>query len=53
VPPDHLPDFRLLAHQGGWDEIGLVAVPVAVVAALLWVADRRARRLSRRPKDDA
>jgi len=53
VPPDHLPDIRLLAHQGGWDEIGLVAVTLAVVAGLLWVADRRARRLARRPDDDA
>lgn len=51
--PDHLPDIRLLAHQGGWDEIGLVAVPLAVVATLLWVADRRARRLTEHPKDEA
>jgi hypothetical protein len=34
----------LLAHQGGWDETLLVLVPVAVVAALLWVANRRAKR---------
>lgn len=32
----------LLAHQGGWDEILLVAAPVAVFALLLWVARRRA-----------
>ena len=51
--PDHLPDIRLLAHQGGWDEVGLVAVPLAVVATLLWVADRRARRLAGHPKDEA
>ena len=51
--PDHLPDIRPLAHQGGWDEIGLVAVPLAVVATLLWVADRRARRLAGHPKDEA
>ncbi|MBC8483334.1 MAG: hypothetical protein H8D48_00190 [Actinobacteria bacterium] len=50
--PDHLTDIRLLAHQGGWDEIGLVAVPLAVVATLLWVADRRARRLTEHPKDE-
>lgn len=31
-----------LAHQGGWDEIGLVAVPIVIFAALLWVANRRA-----------
>lgn len=32
----------LLAHQGGWDEMLMVAVPVAVFAVLLWVANRRA-----------
>ena len=36
----------LLAHQGGWDEILLVAVPIAVVGALLWVARRRVDRTS-------
>jgi hypothetical protein len=34
----------LLAHQGGWDEILLVAGPIAVVAGLLWVARRRVTR---------
>jgi hypothetical protein len=34
----------LLAHQGGWDELLLVAVPVAVIALLLVLADRRAKR---------
>lgn len=34
----------LLAHQGGWDELLLVAGPVAVIAALLVLADRRAKR---------
>lgn len=34
----------LLAHQGGWDEIMLVATPIAVFAVLLWIANRRARR---------
>ncbi len=32
----------LLAHQGGWDEIAMVGVPVAVFAFLLWLARRRA-----------
>jgi len=32
----------LIAHQGGWDEILLVAAPIAVFAALLFVANRRA-----------
>ncbi len=38
----------VLGHQGGWDEILLVAGPLGVVAWLLWVADRRARRLDGR-----
>ena len=36
----------LLAHQGGWDEILLVLAPIAVVAALLWLARRRVTRQS-------
>lgn len=39
----------VLAHQGGWDEILMVAGPLGVVAWLLWVADRRARRLDATP----
>jgi hypothetical protein len=35
----------VLAHQGGWDEMLLVAGPILVFAALLVVANRRARRL--------
>ena len=35
----------MVAHQGGWDEVLLVAGPLGLVAWLLWVADRRARRL--------
>lgn len=31
----------LLAHQGGWDEILLVVGPLALVAGLLWLANRR------------
>jgi mannose/fructose/N-acetylgalactosamine-specific phosphotransferase system component IIC len=34
----------LVAHQGGWDEMLLVAVPIAVVAGLLWLARRRVTR---------
>ena len=33
----------ILAHQGGWDELLMVAVPIMVVAVLLMVANRRAR----------
>jgi cyanate permease len=31
----------VLAHQGGWDELLIVAGPLAVVAVLLWLANRR------------
>lgn len=33
------------AHQGGWDEILLVLAPIALFAALLYVANKRAERL--------
>lgn len=32
----------LLAHQGGWDEILLVAAPLSLFAGLLYLANRRA-----------
>ncbi len=32
----------MLAHQGGWDEVLLVAVPIALFAVVLWLANRRA-----------
>ena len=38
IPP------ALLAHQGGWDEILLVAGPMLLVAGLLWLAKRRVTR---------
>jgi hypothetical protein len=34
----------LLAHQGGWDEMLFVLVPIALFAGLLAVANRRATR---------
>lgn len=34
----------LLAHQGGWDEILLVAAPLGLFAGLLYLANRRADR---------
>ncbi len=34
----------LLAHAGGWDEIAMVAAPIAIFAGLLWMANRRAIR---------
>ncbi len=30
-----------IAHQGGWDEILLVALPLAAIGGLLWIANRR------------
>jgi hypothetical protein len=33
-----------LAHQGGWDEVGMVVVPLLFVALLLVVANRRANQ---------
>ncbi len=41
----------LLAHQGGWDEIALVATPIAVFAGLLWLANRRAEARLRSEPD--
>ncbi len=37
----------VVAHQGGWDEMLLVAVPVGIIVALLRVANRRADRSGR------
>ena len=37
---------ELLAHQGGWDEALMVVVPVAVFGGLLYVANKRAARLT-------
>ena len=33
-----------LAHQGGWDEILMVAGPLAVFAGVLYLANRRANQ---------
>ena len=49
-----MPPLPLLtAHQGGWDEIALVAGPLALVAGILWLADRRARRMGGPTDPDA
>ncbi|HET6832431.1 MAG TPA: hypothetical protein VFH30_01090 [Acidimicrobiales bacterium] len=37
----------LLAHQGGWDEMLFVAVPIVIFGGLLAVANRRASRIER------
>jgi hypothetical protein len=44
----------LLAHQGGWDEILMVLVPIALFAALLVIANRRASVIeARRGADES
>lgn len=49
----------VLAHQGGWDEFGLVIAPLLVIGVLLFIANRRAnrvaearRRASEQPDDE-
>ncbi len=34
----------LLAHQGGWDEIAFVLLPIALFTGLLALANKRAGR---------
>lgn len=34
----------LLGHQGGWDEVLMVVVPLVAIGVLLWVANRRVSR---------
>jgi hypothetical protein len=40
--------FGMLAHQGGWDEALLVAVPMLAVFGLLRLAKRRADAIKAR-----
>ena len=40
----HAKHSHLLAHQGGWDEILLVAGPIVIVIALLALVKRRVER---------
>ncbi len=39
--PDPAQSGHILAHEGGWDEILLVGGPLATIALLLWIANRR------------
>ena len=34
----------VLAHQGGWDEILLIVLPIVVVGILLWLANNWAKK---------
>ena len=45
--------MAVLAHQGGWDELLLVAAPVALLGGLLWLANRRANAQLRREAEEA
>lgn len=36
-----LDSFPLFAHQGGWDEILIVALPLLLIGSLLYVANKR------------
>jgi hypothetical protein len=46
----------LLAHQGGWDEVLMVLVPIVIFGVLLVVANRRANTIddqrNRHERDD-
>lgn len=35
----------MLAHQGGWDEVLMVLIPIAAFVGLLWLATRRAKAI--------
>jgi len=39
----------LIAHQGGWDEFLFAAGPIALIAGLLWLANKRAKSLGGPP----
>jgi len=39
-------DTGVFAHQGGWDEILLVAGPILVIVLVLWKATQRAERIA-------
>lgn len=40
--------LAVLAHQGGWDELLFVLLPIALFAALLAIANRRASQAQAR-----
>jgi hypothetical protein len=44
-------DTAVLAHQGGWDEILLVAAPIVMIVLVLWRATRAAERGEQRVDD--
>lgn len=44
--------MNLLAHQGGWDEILMVAGPLLVFASVLYLANKRANAKLAAAADD-
>ena len=38
-------EATILRRQGGWDEALVVAIPIALFAWILWMANKRAARL--------
>jgi hypothetical protein len=47
VPAPLLAAAALLAHQGGWDEMLMVAAPIALFALILRTANKRAEQRAR------
>lgn len=45
--------IAILAHQGGWDEMLMVAAPILVIVGLLRLARRRAEHTTLDPAPDA
>ncbi len=45
--------IAILAHQGGWDEMLMVAAPILVIVGLLRLARRRAERSALDPAPEA
>jgi len=43
----------LLAHEGGWDEILLVGVPIILIVAILAIAKKRVDKINHSDPDDA
>jgi hypothetical protein len=41
----------MFAHQGGWDEMLFVIVPIAAIFGLLRLAQKRAKRRGPQPSD--
>jgi hypothetical protein len=48
---DRASGLALLAHQGGWDEVLLIAAPIVIIVGLLWIAKRRVDAAHDQPGD--